>query len=84
MPDHNPKIKILTDEELAFAIKACEDKSMWPIVACLRELCLFREQKREAERQLRDAFDDYKVHAQYDSTRLKYELEKDRKARSQL
>lgn len=73
MPDHNPKIKILTDEELAFAIKACEEKAMWPLVACLKELVQFREIRKATINHVHEVT----------VAELKHELEKDRKAKGE-
>jgi hypothetical protein len=83
MSDHNPKIKILTDDELRFAIKSCEEKAMWPLVACLLELAQFRSARREEIRRMQEEMDDAFPAGSITVVDLKIQLEKDRKAKQE-
>jgi hypothetical protein len=81
MTDHNPKIKILTDDDLAFAIRACEEKAMWPIVACLRELVQFREARGREISQMQQEMDSMFPPGSITVVDLKIQLDKDRKSK---
>lgn len=81
MTDHTPKIKILTDEELRFAIKACEEKAMWPLVACLRELVQFREARDREISQMQQEMDAMFPPGSVSVVDLKIQLDKDRRSK---
>lgn len=84
MSDHNPQIRKPTDQELTNAITAAERRGAYLMVGALLELKQFRAERRDAERQIREAFDDSKAMPSMTTAELKHELEKDRKARSQV